>query len=211
MSDHYRDEDIRDYPEVPSLLEKRVKRYRRGLIASVVVNIALLVSISVSLSVILKFNVPLSQSSTPVPPTPRVGTTPQITVEPTLSPTAVPTTVVNINLPLPCQNCQQQNVFVVLSSYSLDPNGAVLTLLITNKTNTALNMKVDSVKLLDPNSKPSNVSYDAYIAAIPGASTPSTLHSDLVPVSGTKYTLAIVLEQANAFSNFYQSKPFPLN
>ena len=79
----------------------------------------------------------------------------------------------------------------------------------TNHTGSAVNMKVDTIKLLDQDGNLIPIlSSDPYVGVSVGQTIPTIINFRLTPQPGTKYTFSIVMEEANMFANFYQSPPF---
>jgi hypothetical protein len=115
-----------------------------------------------------------------------------------------------LNLQLACQNCGEPGVAASIISYSTDPPGSTsLTGTFTNHTNSAVNLKVDTIKLLDQNGNLIPVlSSDPYVGIAAGQTIPTTINFSLMPQRGTKYTFSIVMEEADVFTNFYQSPAF---
>jgi len=128
---------------------------------------------------------------------------------PTPSPSP-PSSTLTMNLQLICQHCEQPGVVAFIKSYSSDPTGSTsLTVTFTNQTNSAVDMKVDTIKLLDQNGNLVPVlSSDPYVGVSAGQTIPTIINFRLTPQPGTKYTFSIVMEEANVFANFYQSPAF---
>lgn len=176
------------------------------------INISVKLAITVSISILII--IPLSyllgrftaSSNNPVTVV-KVQPTPPIT--PTADPTQAPPRINELNVQLGCQRCEEPNVIALIKSYSIDSLGYTsLTILFTNHTSNAVNMKVDTIKMIDQsgNSIPLHSS-DSYVPIAAGQTTPMSAVFQSFPQQGSKYTFSIVVEEANAFANFYQSIP----
>jgi hypothetical protein len=126
--------------------------------------------------------------------------------------TPTPAPVVSLNLKLTCEQCQQPGVAAALTSATTDVQGDITFVVnFTNQTNQAVDMKVDTIKLLDQDGTAfSLVSNDPYAAAAAGQTLPITIVFNLQPQAGTQYIFSIVVEEADVFANFYQSPSFSL-
>lgn len=115
-----------------------------------------------------------------------------------------------LNLQLTCPDCREPGVAASIISYSTDPSGSTsLTVTYTNHTNSAVNLKVDTIKLLDQIGNLIPVlSSDPYVGIAAGQTVPTTINFSLMPQRDTKYTFSIVMEEADVFTNFYQSPAF---
>jgi len=176
------------------------------------------ISLAITLSISILILIPLSfiigrysvSQNSQVEAT-NIHATPQIA--PTSDPTQVPPVVNTLNSQLICQHCEEANVIAFIKSYVTDTLGYTsLTLLFINHTSQAVDMKVDTIKLLDQKDNPIPVhSNDPYVPVGVGQTTPTTVVFQLVPQSASKYMLSIVMEEANVFANFYQSTPLILS
>jgi hypothetical protein len=128
----------------------------------------------------------------------------------TFSPSASSTGTGTIHLQLNCQHCEQPGVVAFIKSYSSDPTGSTsLTVTFTNQTNSAVDMKVDTIKLLYQNGNLVPIlSSDPYVGVSAGQTVSTTISFRLTPQPGTKYTFSIIMEEADVFTNFYQSPTF---
>jgi hypothetical protein len=200
--DNLQPESSYGYPYV-----ERSSRKKISIRLAITLYITIAIPLSFGVFVIGRYTAP---QNTPVPDI-KAQATPQIT--PTTNPTQVPPVVNPLNMQLVCQRCEEPNVIAFIKSYSTDALGYTsFTLLFTNNTSKAINMKVDTVKMIDQsgNSIPLHSS-DPYVPDAAGQSTPTTVVFQLVPQSGSKYTLSIVVEEANVFANFYESTPLNLS
>jgi hypothetical protein len=178
---------------------------RRGFwIAATIVLLVIVIALSSTIVVLLSRQ-PTSTSQN-IPPT---ATPPIPTPSPSPSPSP-PSSTLTINLQLNCQHCEQPGVVAFIKNYSSDPTGSTsLTVTFTNHTNSAVDMKVDTIKLLDQNGNLAPIlSSDPYVGVSVGQTVPTIINFRLTPQPGTKYTFSIVMEEANVFANFYQSPAF---
>lgn len=117
-----------------------------------------------------------------------------------------------LNLKMICQHCEELNVIAYIQSYTINQGGTTsLTLIFIDQSSSAVDMKVDTIRLLE--AVQSNLlvpvrNSDSYVPVAVGQTVPTTINFDLSPQPGIKYTLSIVMEEANVFTNFYESPPF---
>jgi len=170
--------------------------------------VLLVIAVALSVTVIVLLNRPTTFVSQNIPPT----VTPPTTPTPTPSPTPQ-SRIGTINLQLICQHCEKPGVVAFIKSYSIDPTGSTsLTVTFTNHTNSAVDMKVDTIKLLDQNGTLTPIlSSDPYVGVSVEQTIPTIINFHLTPQPGTKYTFSIVMEEADVFTNFYQSPAFSLS
>jgi hypothetical protein len=111
---------------------------------------------------------------------------------------------------LPCQQCQEPGVVASIKSYTVNANGTTsVTVVFTDHTGKAVDMKVDTIKLLDQSGNPVSIqSSDPYVGVPAGQTSPTTIIFQFTPSAGMKYTLSMVMEEADVFANFYQSAAF---
>ena len=186
---------------------KRPRRREFWIAATIVLLVVIVIALSGTVVVLL--NRQTTSTSQNIPPTATPTVTSSATPTPTPSPLP-PSRIGTINLQLICQHCEQPGVVAFIKSYSIDPTGSTsLTVTFTNQTNSAVDMKVDTIELLDQNGNLVPIlSSDPYVRVSVGQTVPTIINFRLTPQPGTKYTFSIVMEEANVFANFYQSPAF---
>lgn len=205
MLDEFNEKNEKIQPE-PSRYGYQVEKRSRRINLS----FKLAITISFSILIIIPFSFLLGRyTASPNLPATVVPVQPTEQITPTADPTQVPPTVNALNVPLACQRCEEPKVVALIKSYSTDSLGYTsLIILFTNHTSNAVNMKVDTIKMIDQsgNSIPLHSS-DPYVPIAVGQITPMSAVLQFIPQQGSKYTFSIVVEEANAFTNFYQSIP----
>ncbi len=208
MLDEFNEKNEKIQPEPSRYGYQDLERSRR-----ISISVKLAISISISILIIIPLSYLLGRfTASPNLPATVVPVPPTQQITPTADPTQAPPSINPLNMPLACQRCEEPKVVAFIKSYSTDSLGDTsLTILFTNRTSNAVDMKVDTIKMIDQsgNSIPLHSS-DPYVPITAGQTTPMLAVLQFIPQPGSKYTFSIVVEEANAFTNFYQSIPLTL-
>jgi len=202
-----RREKIQPEPSYDYQVLERGSRKKISFTLAITVSITILIPFSFVAFLLGRYTASPNPSVTAI----KVQQTPQITSTP--DPTQAPPVINALNMQLACQHCEETNVLAFIKSYSTDALGYTsFTLLFTNHTSNAVDMKVDTIKMIDQsgNSIPLHSS-DPYVPVAAGQTTPMSVVLQFIPQQGSKYTFSIVVEEANVFANFYQSTPVALS
>lgn len=200
-------EKLRPEPLYDYSAEEQRSRNKVSFRLAITVSITIIVPLSLLAFLLGRYTAP---QNTPGPVV-KVQQLSQITPSP--APTQATPMVNSLNTQLVCQHCEEPNVIAFIKSYSTDALGYTsFTLSFTNHTSQAVDMKVDTIKMIDQNGNSIPVhSSDPYVPVAAGQTTPTSVVLQFIPQQGSMYTLSIVMEEANVFANFYQSTSLNLS